>query len=67
MTRSRICVPRAEELSALGAAFLAGIGTGLYGEEILRADRLKRVYHPQMDEETRRRKYDGWKQAVAKA
>ena len=66
-SRARICVQKAEELSAMGAAFLAGIGAGLYGEEILSADRLKRAYEPQMDKTIRDRKYDGWKEAVRKA
>ena len=67
MARARICVQKAEELSAMGAAFLAGMGVGLYEESILAADRLKRAYEPQMDEEIRNEKYDGWKQAVEKA
>ena len=67
MARARICVQKAEELSAMGAAFLAGIGAGVYDESILTADRLKKAYEPQMDENTRNRKYDGWKQAVRKA
>ena len=67
MARARICVQKAEELSAMGAAFLAGMGVGLYEESILAANRLKRAYEPQMDEEIRNEKYDGWKQAVEKA
>ncbi len=67
MARARICVPRVQELSALGAAYLAGIGAGLWEESLLTADRLKTVYAPKMDEETRERKYRGWQQAVEKA
>lgn len=67
MARARICVQKAEELSALGAAFMAGIGAGLYGESILTADRLKTAYMPTMDETARNQKYNGWKQAVQKA
>lgn len=67
MTRAKICVPRAEELSAIGAAYLAGMGVGLYGEDLLSADRLKKVYEPKMDEDTRKRKFDGWHEAVKKA
>ena len=66
MAGARICVQKAEELSAMGAAFLAGIGVGLYDESILTADRLKKAYEPQMDESVRNNKYDGWKQAVQK-
>ena len=65
--RARICVQKAEELSAMGAAYLAGMGVGLYDESVLSADRLKKAYEPQMDETIRNKKYDGWKQAVEKA
>lgn len=67
MAGARICVQKAEELSAMGAAFLAGMGVGLYDESILTADRLKKAYEPQMDESVRNKKYDGWKQAVQKS
>ena len=67
IARARICVQKAEELSAMGVAFLAGIGTGLYPESILTSDRLRKTYMPQMAEETRNKKYDGWKKAVQKA
>jgi len=49
------------------AAYLAGMGVGLYGEDLLSADRLKMVYEPKMDEDTRKRKFDGWHEAVKKA
>ncbi len=64
---ARICVQKAEELSAMGAAYLAGMGVGLYDEGILTVDRLKKAYEPLMDERLRNKKYDGWKQAVGKA
>ena len=67
MTRARICVPKAEELSALGAAYMAGMGAGLYDESVLSADRLKKSYEPQMDLDTRKEKYSGWQAAVKKA
>lgn len=67
MARARICVQKAEELSAMGVAFLAGISTGLYDESIVTTDRMKFAYTPQMDEATRNKKYHGWKQAVGKA
>ena len=67
MARARICVPKAEELSALGAAYMAGLGAGIYDESILSADRLKKSYEPQMDLNTRKQKYSGWQEAVQKA
>lgn len=66
MADARICVQKAEELSAMGAAFLAGIAAGLYKEDILGIDRMKKAYTPQMEKAVRNRKYSGWKAAVQK-
>ena len=67
MAGSRILVQKAEELSAMGAAFMAGISRGVYREDILQKDRTKTAYTPQMHAETRSRKYSGWKEAIKKA
>lgn len=64
---ARILVPGVQELSAMGAAFMAGISAGLYEESIVEADRLATVYEPLMEEEIRERKYNGWKSAVKKS
>ena len=59
----KVLVPDAEELSGIGAAYAAGRGLGLYGDEVF--TRLKRrEYAPNMCEDTRVRKYNGWKDAV---
>ena len=59
----KVLVPDAEELSGIGAAYAAGRGLGLYGDEVFA--RLKRQeYMPKMGEDTRVRKYEGWKDAV---
>ena len=59
----KVLVPDAEELSGIGAAYAAGRGLGLYGDEVF--TRLKRrEYAPKMCEDTRVRKYNGWKDAV---
>ena len=59
----KVLVPDAEELSGIGAAYAAGRGLGLYGDEVF--TRLKRQeYAPKMCEDTRTRKYNGWKNAV---
>ena len=59
----KVLVPDAEELSGIGAAYAAGRGLGLYGDEVF--ERLKRQeYTPKMGGDTRARKYDGWKDAV---
>lgn len=59
-----VAVPEREELSAMGAAFCAGIAAGVYSKEVFQGVR-RQNYTPQMEEETRQAKYAGWKQAVA--
>lgn len=60
---SRVFVSEVEELSGLGAAYAAGIGTGIY--DISLFDRIgRREYRPQMEERERSEKYGGWKKAV---
>ena len=59
-------VPDAEELSGIGAAYCAGISSGLYGDNVF--GNLKRVlYEPDMAEDERKILYDGWKNAVTKS
>lgn len=63
-----ICVqiPELQELSGMGAAYLAGIAVGLYDEEtIFRHIRLT-DYTCKMEEAERDRKYKGWKDAIRK-
>lgn len=59
-----VAVPEREELSAMGAAFCAGIAAGVYSKEIFQGVR-RQTYASKMEEETRGAKYAGWKQAVA--
>jgi glycerol kinase len=55
-----------EELSAIGAAWLAGIALGVYPPKI--HDTVKRRrYTPVMDGAERERRLSGWREAVAKA
>jgi len=60
----RVVVPEAEELSGIGAAYLAGISAGLWKAEELFAGHVSENYVPQMDLQTRRRRYEGWLRAV---
>ncbi len=53
-----------EELSAIGAAYLAGIRAGLYQKEKLFAGMQYRQYEPAMPQETREEKYAAWRRAV---
>lgn len=55
-----------EELSALGAAWLAGLQLGWWSavEELASLPRTEEVYSPAMNDADRRRLYEGWKDAV---
>jgi len=58
--------PMIQETTAVGAAYLAGLGAGVYPEPARFADswRLERRFRPNMSEATRVRKLKGWSQAV---
>ena len=63
----RVPVDRSAELqtTGLGAAFLAGLGTGVWtAEEIVRTRRTDRVFTPQADGEADHRR---WRRAVERA
>ncbi len=58
--------PMIQETTALGAAYLAGLGAGIYPEPARFADnwRLEHRFKPNMSEATRSRKLKGWSLAV---
>ncbi|CAN5269669.1 glycerol kinase GlpK [soil metagenome] len=58
--------PMIQETTAVGAAYLAGLGAGVYPGPARFADswRLERRFKPNMSEATRTRKLKGWAQAV---
>jgi glycerol kinase len=60
--------PVVMETTALGAAYLAGRAAGVCPDldGFAAQWRLDRRFEPQMDPETRERKYSGWRQAVGR-
>lgn len=63
MLGASVLVPNAEELSAIGPAYAAGLRLGLWDETIF--IKLKRTaYKPSMEDKKRTQKYAGWKEAV---
>ena len=52
------------ELSALGAACMAGMRVGVFGDEIFSAQRGGKTYLPDMGREERESLLTGWKKAV---
>ncbi|WP_306537546.1 glycerol kinase [Megasphaera sp.] len=58
-------VPEAAELSAIGAAYAAGLAVGLYDKEALFKDLKGVSYEPSMAGERRRELIEGWQQAIS--
>lgn len=58
--------PRFTETSALGAAYIAGLGAGIYSsqEEISRLCCIEKRFTPRMDEKQRETLYAGWRHAI---
>lgn len=58
--------PKIEELSAIGAAFMAGLATGVWSckEEICHLRKTDPAFMPSMQESLRINLYKGWREAV---
>ncbi len=57
--------PAVVESTALGAAYLAGIGVGLWKkEQITNRRKVERRFTPSIDEEKRTQLYNGWLKAI---
>ncbi|EOK5973358.1 glycerol kinase GlpK [Vibrio parahaemolyticus] len=58
--------PKVTEVTALGAAYLAGLAVGYWNsiDELQDKAVLDRTFEPHDDEEKRNRRYKGWKRAV---
>lgn len=61
----KVNIPDAEELSGIGAAYMAGISAGLYEQDQLAANMKRSIYEPKMECGVRQEKYAGWKCAVS--
>lgn len=61
--QANVCVPDVEELSGIGAAYMAGLGLGVWGEEVFEQTESK-TYRPEMEQANRDAKYTGWQLAV---
>lgn len=61
----KVAVAEMEELSAIGAAYLAGIGAGLYQKNRLFRDCRRNYFEPRISGEDRAEKLEGWKKAVS--
>jgi glycerol kinase len=61
--------PAVTETTALGAAYLAGLATGYWDspEEIAAQWQVERVFTPQIGEDERQARVEGWRRAVERA
>ncbi len=67
MARVTVQIPELQELSGMGAAYMAGIRAGFYDPDTI-FDHIKRTkFLPQMKQERRDMLYAGWKAAVGQA
>ena len=63
-----VSVPEISETTALGAAYLAGVGIGLWTiDDVARSWREKHRYEPRMDGDERERLLSTWRRAVERA
>ncbi|MDD3520812.1 MAG: glycerol kinase GlpK [Actinomycetota bacterium] len=61
--------PKITEMTALGAAYLAGLGAGFWDnmEELEKQWEIDKIYKPSMDDKKRKELYAGWKNAVQRS
>jgi len=61
--------PAVSELTALGAATLAGLETGFFEsiEEVSKLNKIEKVFRPDMDSDRRNKLYKEWKRAVERS
>jgi len=60
-------IAETEELSGIGAAWMAGLSVGLYDSMRLTSGAKRCIYHPLMEKSLREKKYGGWKRAVMRS
>ncbi|HMO36491.1 MAG TPA: FGGY-family carbohydrate kinase, partial [Gemmatales bacterium] len=61
--------PRITETTALGAAYLAGLGVGYWKnrEEIAQQWQMERTFQPDMKKKERQQRLSGWRQALERS
>lgn len=65
---TRVERPQNVETTALGAAMLAGLAVGFWNKDDLTSTwKLDRRFEAEMDEESREKRYRGWKKAVQRS
>lgn len=69
MLKVNVNRPKCVESTALGAAYLAGLGAGVYGDtdEIATKWHSERIFAPNMDDRERSERIVGWNKAILRA
>lgn len=69
MTGCNVNRPVNREATALGAAYLAGLATGVWAntDEIEENRKVDKIFVPSMPADVRNKKYEGWKRAVERS
>ena len=69
MTGCNVNRPKNREATALGAAYLAGLATGVWKDtaEIEANRKVDKIFIPSMPEEKRNKQYSNWKRAVERS
>ncbi len=69
MLNRKVAVSEIEEISALGATFMAGLATGFWKDqdEIKSLRKTGKTFQSKMKEEENNNLYEGWKKAVERA
>lgn len=69
MLRVPIDRPKLVETTAFGAAFLAGLASGVWEsvDDIALLRQSDRIFKPEMDAEQAKRQHDNWLRAVGRA
>jgi len=57
------------EITALGAAFIAGLATGFWKtrEELKSIRKIDKIYTPKISEKERNEKYEFWKNIISRS
>jgi len=66
---TRVERPEVREVTALGAAYLAGLAVGFWNDldEVKSKSVIEKEFHPVVDSKTRDNLYKGWQKAVVRA
>lgn len=64
LSRTAVEIADIEELSAAGAAFLAGIGAGVFNKETVFSQEQRKRYTPGMSEKERHEKREEWDRVI---